>query len=154
MDWITVAILVGLGMFLLVVELFIIPGSTVVGFMGAGFAIAGIVVSYLSMGPLIGSGVLVFTLLIGGYMTYWITKSKTWSRFTLKSGITHRVNTAAQEKVKPGQMGITITPLRPSGTAEFNGEEFEVHSVAGYVAANQKVKAIEVERYKIVVQPQ
>ncbi|WP_281975951.1 NfeD family protein [Halobacillus litoralis] len=50
-----------------------------------------------------------------------------------------------------GMEGETLTPLRPSGTADFAGERLDVVTEGGFVGVHQMVKVIKVEGSRIVV---
>ncbi|WP_328219843.1 NfeD family protein [Ureibacillus terrenus] len=50
-----------------------------------------------------------------------------------------------------GKEGITLTPLRPSGTVLINDERIDVVSEGNYIDADKKVRVIEVEGSRIVV---
>lgn len=50
-----------------------------------------------------------------------------------------------------GMEGQTLTPLRPSGTADFDGERLDVVTEGGFIGVNQRVKVIKTEGSRIVV---
>ena len=50
-----------------------------------------------------------------------------------------------------GVEGITLTILRPSGTAIINDERIDVVSEGGFIPKNTKVKVVKVEGARIVV---
>ncbi|WP_372508719.1 NfeD family protein [Pseudalkalibacillus decolorationis] len=50
-----------------------------------------------------------------------------------------------------GSIGRTHTPLRPSGTAIFEDERYDVVTEGGYIAANKPIKIIKTEGSRIVV---
>jgi membrane-bound serine protease (ClpP class) len=50
-----------------------------------------------------------------------------------------------------GMEGRTLTPLRPSGTAEFDGERLDVVTEGGFIATRQPVKVVKTEGSRIVV---
>lgn len=50
-----------------------------------------------------------------------------------------------------GQIGVTLTPLRPAGVMRLNDERIDIVSDGGFINANESVKVIEVEGSKIVV---
>jgi len=52
-----------------------------------------------------------------------------------------------------GKEGTTITILRPSGTADFDGVRLDVVSEGDFIPIGTKVKIIKVEGRKIVVRP-
>lgn len=50
-----------------------------------------------------------------------------------------------------GQIGVTITPLRPAGSITINDERLDVVTEGSYIENGQKVKVIKVEGSRIVV---
>ena len=50
-----------------------------------------------------------------------------------------------------GKEGITITPLRPSGTVLFEEERLDVVSEGNFIEKDKKVEIIHVEGVKVVV---
>lgn len=50
-----------------------------------------------------------------------------------------------------GKEGVTITPLRPSGTVSINDEYIDVVSEGNYLAKDVKVKVMKVEGSRVVV---
>ncbi|SEH60400.1 membrane-bound serine protease (ClpP class) [Halobacillus karajensis] len=50
-----------------------------------------------------------------------------------------------------GMEGETITPLRPSGTADFDGERLDVVTEGGFIPSNHGVKVVKTEGSRIVV---
>ena len=81
MEWIAVVTLIVVGLALIIVEIIIIPGTTFVGFVGFGFCIAGVFLSFHEFGNTVGwitlgsSGVVTFMLF------YWALRTKTWENF-------------------------------------------------------------------------
>ncbi|SEO32003.1 membrane-bound serine protease (ClpP class) [Amphibacillus marinus] len=49
------------------------------------------------------------------------------------------------------QEGVTVTPLRPSGTAVFNHERLDVVSEGGFISSGQSIKVVKVAGSRIVV---
>ncbi|MDO9573533.1 MAG: NfeD family protein [Candidatus Contubernalis sp.] len=47
--------------------------------------------------------------------------------------------------------GITLTPLRPSGTAEFDGSRIDVVSEGGFIDVNVTVKVVQVDGPRVIV---
>jgi membrane-bound ClpP family serine protease len=50
-----------------------------------------------------------------------------------------------------GKNGVSKTPLKPFGKAEFNGVDMEVCSDGTFIAKDRRVKVIEVAQNKIIV---
>jgi len=50
-----------------------------------------------------------------------------------------------------GREGITVTPLRPSGTVKLDDERLDVVAEGSFIENNTKVKVVKVEGSRIVV---
>jgi len=50
-----------------------------------------------------------------------------------------------------GSTGTVITPLRPSGTVEVDGERLDVVTEGGFIPRDAKVEVINVEGSRIIV---
>lgn len=59
------------GMLLFMLEVFIIPGTTVFGIIGILAIIGGVVASFMEYGPLVGSVVLAGSMVVCGFLTWW-----------------------------------------------------------------------------------
>lgn len=153
MDWIFILAFIILGLALIAAEIIFIPGTTVVGFIGFATTIGGIYYGYEMHGTETGHFILGGTVVIGGIMTYLCFKFEIWRKFALEEKMDGKAYANVKAHLKEGQEGISLSALRPMGTAEFNNEEFEVKTYASYVEANQKVKIIKIENNTIIVEP-
>ncbi|SFB78217.1 NfeD-like C-terminal, partner-binding [Flexibacter flexilis DSM 6793] len=153
LDWILIISLLGIGLLLLLVELFFIPGTTVVGFAGFGCITAGLYFAFRDFGTQTGGWLLLFTTVLGGLITFWGLRSDAWKRFALRKQLTEKVNTHAERTLYIGAVGKAISMLRPAGNAEFDGEIFEVHTIGEMLQVGSLVKVIKIEHYKIIVEP-
>ena len=50
-----------------------------------------------------------------------------------------------------GAMGVAVTPLRPSGKAQFGGQFLDVIAEGDYVSPGGRVQVVEIEGMRIVV---
>ncbi|KGX88918.1 NfeD family protein [Pontibacillus litoralis] len=50
-----------------------------------------------------------------------------------------------------GLCGTAVTPLRPSGTGEFNGERIDVVTEGGFIQARKPVKIVKTEGNRVIV---
>lgn len=66
-----------------------------------------------------------------------------------KTDLGYVANETKQEIV--GKVGVAITPLRPSGRIEINGEYFDVVSQTGFIEQGKKVVVVESMGSRIVV---
>jgi len=58
-----------------------------------------------------------------------------------------------RERGMMGRVGRTVTPLRPVGTAEFDGERISVQAEHGLIDADQAVTVVRVEGNSVFVRP-
>ena len=147
-----IILLVLLGIFLLGVEVFLLPGITVAG-IGA-FISCGISVYYAfarygnTAGIVTLAAILVLsvaTIIIG-------LRDKTWRRLTLKNNIDGQSHTVpAQEHVAIGDRGITITRLAPVGKVTINGHTYEAKSIDSYIDQQTEVEVIDFDNFTVVV---
>lgn len=151
--WIIIISLLAIGLGLIIVELVFIPGTTVVGILGLIFAIVGIVVSYRHFGNDIGLYILIGTLVVTAVTLFLSFRTGTWSRFSLKTTIDSKVNEGMLISLNVGDMGITRSALRPSGTAEFGNKNFEVRTTGSFLEAGTRVKIVRIQSSQVIVEP-
>ncbi|MEH0156081.1 NfeD family protein [Limibacter armeniacum] len=149
-ELITVFSLVGVGVILMIVEFFFIPGTTVAGILGFLSAVTGVYLGYDYFGDTTGHLILLGTGIATAIAFIWSFRSNTWNRFALKDQITSKVN----EDVVPlqvGDLGKTISALRPMGTAEFGGEIYEVRTQGRFLESGLPIRVERVESSKVFV---
>jgi membrane-bound ClpP family serine protease len=128
-----IIILIVAGLLFLLLEVMVIPGSTVVGV--AGFALIAFAVweSYRSFGIPTAHFILLGTIFFTILTIYFSLKSKTWNKIMLNTEVDGRVNELDTNHIKVGDSGITVSRLAPSGKAIFNDEYFEVHTNGEFI---------------------
>lgn len=154
MDITLIVALIGIGILLVVGEIFIIPGTTFVGIIGGLFMIGGVIVAYATHdNPMVGhvafAGTGVATVVLG-VLAYRAIKS---GNYALTDIVATRVNLLSPDGPKVGDEGTTVTALRPEGRAVFNDKKYAVFSLGDYVEAETKVKVTKVSTNKIYVKP-
>ena len=145
-----------IGIVLLAVEIFVIPGFGVSGFLGIVALITGIflVTDSLLEGLLYTAG----TLLVLGIIVYWSFRSprtrRLWQKFTLSTRQTSKEGYVApkvQYEMYLGRTGIALTQLRPAGTADFDGVHLDVVTEGGFIGPRTGIRVIAVEGTRIIV---
>jgi membrane-bound ClpP family serine protease len=142
-----------LSLLLINVELFLIPGTTVFGIVGAIGLIAGVALAY-NYGVYTGNWVLagsLFCLIISFWLFIRMIRNR---RLSMKAQIQGRVNVIANEvKVEVGDEGETISVLRPNGKVMVLGQKFEAYSFGPYIDKGTKVSIAKITSDKIFVKP-
>ncbi|HHU83341.1 MAG TPA: nodulation protein NfeD [Firmicutes bacterium] len=151
-----VVLLFALGIILLAVEAFLIPGFGVAGILGLASIAGSIVLSYTtsSQGLLSLGMAISWTAFLTAVAFQYLRKSRVFDRLVLQTSL------SAEEGYSSGPLydnylgrtGTTISPLRPAGRMEFeDGERLDVVSEGSYIPAGKKVKVMKTEGRRIVV---
>lgn len=160
-------VIVGVGLVLLGVEVFVIPGFGVVGVVGISGVLTGIYLSLLGPGPsavdlLRAALVLAATLLITALLAWSLLRSLPPAARPGAGGIflphLAGVGLGLEERQRLhaellGRQGAAITDLRPVGTAEFAGERLDVVAESEWIAAGTPVHIVSTDGYRRVVRP-
>lgn len=153
---------VGLGLILL--EVFVIPGFGVAGIGGIILVIASLFLAMVGKNPFLDLQAvsmavikltvgLVAALLLILLLAKFLPKSNIFKRFVLSeeekadAGYTSRTN--LNELL--GMEGISLTTLRPAGTAEINGKRVDVVTDSEYIEHNIPIVVTAVEGMRVVV---
>lgn len=152
LDWITVILLIGIGLLLIVVELIFVPGTTIVGILGFVLTCIGIWIGYAALGTTTGHVILAITVLVGALAFVYSFRSDSWARFALKNQNRSRVNDEHPHTLTVGDVGKTISALRPQGTAVFEDRHHEVQTQGEFLAPSTPVRIIRINQNKITVE--
>ena len=158
-DYAALAFIVGVA--LLLVELFVIPGFGIAG-IGGIVLMAGSVFfvfrnAYKLETAVFGLSfaiILAFALAIA--LSYVLPKTRTWNHLVLStamdsgSGFHSAPREDFQEYV--GRSGIALTPLRPAGTVRVDDKRLDVVTAGDFIVRDTPVKIINVEGSKIFVE--
>ena len=158
-----------IGLILLVVEIFIIPGFGIAGILGITFIVGSLTLSLIANDffnfSISGADNLLFALLrISSIMIVAITASVYFGNKFLKSKISRSVVlTDTLEDAKSfnesvnqlnsliGQSGTAMTDLRPAGSVEINKIRHDSISDGDFISKNDLVKVIEIRGNYLVV---
>ncbi len=176
------AAMVVLGVALILLEIFIIPGFGLPGIAGLLMLFGGLVGTFADAGELFpgaGSGrgtdlawamsIVLLSIFVAGAGMYL------FSRYTNKFPIAGRLVLASRASadddasdsllmamspasgvkgapVSVGAVGTATTTLRPSGTAEFGDKLVDVVSEFGFIEAGQRVRVTSVTEYRVGVE--
>ena len=149
---VVIAIL-AIGLLLVFLELFLIPGTTLFGVIGGVALIIGIIMVYMYYGNKWGNlttgtvFVLVIICVIAGFK---VIQSNS---LAMKAEITSKVNVLEKDLYTVGNSGITASELRPGGKALFNGNRIEVFSMGEYIPRDIPIEIIKITNDKIFVNP-
>lgn len=160
------------GVILIIVEIFVIPGFGVAGISGIVLVFAGLVLSLLNNvnfdfeGVEIATvGVAVSTVIIGVFGGFILSLYLGNKLFTAKSGMFRNLSLKTVQEVNDGfvcvetgmfalkgKTGISQTVLRPAGKVFIDDEVFDAIALNGFIDKNTNVKVTKVEATQLYVE--
>ncbi len=144
-----------LGLVLIVVEVYVVPGFNVVGIFGFLSIIFGIGYTFTTHGLTGGVVATMGTMAVGAGLFYVLWRSGAWNRFVLSTSLApDRALTDASEQTRSrylGRTGVAVTPLRPTGVALVDGERLEVATEGEFVATGSRVRVVAMDRRRFFV---
>ncbi|WP_341299809.1 nodulation protein NfeD [Lysinibacillus sp. FSL H8-0500] len=145
-----------IGLALIIAEFFV-PGG-IVGILGGVFIVLSLILAGANMMQMVTAIFIALVIaMIGmvilmkffGKKLHVLNKLVLMDATTTEEGYVSNVNRTELL----GQVGKTLTPLRPSGTMVFGNERIDVVSEGGYIDAHKHVEIVKVEGSRIVVRP-
>ncbi len=158
--------LILLGVVLVLLEIFVIPGTTIVGILGILSIIVGIAMNFGTITPPeipkitgFNNAVIKYTTLtlVGSLLIFFIVIKLIYSipfvsAIVLQGGLQEKaIDTNVLTKVSIGMEGFAITECKPIGLADFNGNIVECEAVGEFVKRNKKIEIINIAGNKIYV---
>lgn len=159
-----------LGLLLIGLEIFVIPGFGVVGISGIGLILFGLALATVERMPqspaewsILGASLVKFGLALVGAiavaftLTRYLPNIPIANRLMLPSpdDVEHldpiKTAQAAEALALLGAIGTSATMLRPAGMAQFGESFIDVVTEGGFVPAGAQVRVIEIEGNRIVV---
>ena len=156
-------LLVGLGLLLLAVEIFVTPGFGVTGVFGIGALIAGLTLSLIGAGAtaeiVIGAITrvavsLLLALVASVVLLRLLPKLPFGRQLILHTGLgadTGYASAPASDRQWLGKQGTAVSPLRPAGIADIEGKRVDVVSEGEWIDATTPIEVIRVDGNRIVV---
>jgi len=163
-------LIIVIGLLLLIVELFILPGFGVAGITGFLLVMIGLLLSLQDFvlpdpalpweGDLFRGNLLTVVASFGASLLMAVALlrylvpamagrvSGPYLDADLKASHADSKETARIDK---GETGVALTPLRPAGKAEFHGEPFDVVTRGDFIDRNDPVIATAIEGNRIIV---
>jgi len=148
-----IVLLILVGIALLVAEFFIFIGSAIAGIAGFILTAMGVFLAYKTYGTATGNFTLVVSIIIFLIAVYFSLRSKTWKKIALHSEIVGKVNTIEGDKIKVGDIGITVSKVAPMGKVKVNDIVVEANSTGIYIEENSEVEVVKVYESNILIKP-
>ena len=143
------------GVGLLLVELLAIPGFGIAGVPGLLAVFASLYLSFRDVrsAAYVVGGSLAMTLLVAALSLRYVKRSRTWSQIVLKTRQWREEGYTAPADLERwvGRTGRAVTPLRPSGVIEVDGERLDASTDGEFLDRGTPVRVIRAEGLRLVV---
>ncbi len=151
------------GLILLGLELFVVPGFGIAGALGIAALLAGFTLSLFGSGTtwdvvLWAAGRVVFSLIVAIVaslvMLRYLPRLPFGRRLVLETGLSPGYGasgTSDRESSWVGKVGTAISPLRPAGIADIEGERVDVVSDGEFIEPDTPVVVTRVDGNRVVV---
>ena len=157
-----VALIFVVGLALIVLEVFVIPGFGVAGILGLILMLASVFYTFFQSTDNVSTALLwlsisiILTSVLAILATVFLPKSAPFQHFALSTVMSteegyHSAGSLDFQSYL-GKTGVALTPLRPAGTVKIDNKRLDVVTVGDFIAQNTPVKVLEVEGSKISVE--
>ena len=158
-------LLIGAGLILIALEVFVFPGFGVAGALGILTLGAGVILSMLGRFPTLPDlslavTVLLSSLIITGVFAFVLLRHLKWARsfggLFLRQATTAELGYVSSDVREDlvGQIGTAGTDLRPAGVGMFGEERIDVVSEGDWIEAGRAIEILRSEGYRHVVREQ
>ena len=156
-------LLVALGVVLLALEVFVLPGFGITGVLGILALLGGFVLSLIGAGvtgagllSAVGRVSLSLLIALGASLALlrFLPRLPYGRRLVLDTGLNALAGYASAPETDRrwiGKRGTALSPLRPAGIAELDGERVDVVSQGEYIESNTLIEVVRVDGNRIVV---
>ncbi|WP_295987894.1 NfeD family protein [uncultured Alistipes sp.] len=152
MELLLIIALILFGVLFLVAELVFLPGVSVGGILSLICFGSSIYMAFHELGTEAGITATLVCLVLAAAATVLSLRSKTWQRFSLRQKIASSSMPApAEENIRPGDRGVTLSRLAPAGKIEIQGRIYEARSLDSYVDPRTPVEVVGFENFTIIV---
>ena len=143
-----------IGLVLIGLEVYVVPGINVVGVLGVIGVGVGVVLAFVEGGPLAGSLAFVGAGAAGAGLYTYLWRSGAADRFVLRTELRETAAAAAEQDSRArlmGKTGVALSPLRPTGVADIDGVRVEVRTEGAFIAAGSRVRVVAMDRSRFFV---
>ncbi len=144
-----------LGLVLLILEVAVVPGFGLTGFLGIASVFTSIILAFGDVQTALFSLSIAISVSVLAVILLWsrIRQSRLWKRLVLSHEESPQAGYRAPADFSylVGKTGVALSPLRPAGTAQIDGGRYDVVSEGGFVAAKSSVEVVHVEGTRVVV---
>lgn len=152
MEMFLIVLLIVFGVLFLVAELVLLPGVSIGAILALVCYGSAVYIAFRDFGAVVGCVVCLIVLILSAIAVALSLRARTWQRFSLKQKVVSScISTPAEQNVRIGDKGTTLSRLSPMGKVEIGGRIFEARSPEGYVDPKTEVEVVGFENFNVIV---
>ncbi len=151
MSFLGVIGLILLGVVLILIELFIVPGISISGIAGIIALAAAVYAGYESYGEPTGHYILIIAIIIFIIMLIIALRSNTWKNLSLTTNTEGTAYKYDEKSVQKGDTGIAVSRLTPGGKVMIKEKLYDAHSEEGLIKPHQEIYVKKLESNQLIV---
>ena len=140
------------GLVLLALEIFVVPGFSIPGIAGIGCLIYSSIKAWRDYGPWAGLAIIVVSFVAFVIAAVTFPKTRAAKRMTQTRNLKDDIGVDTSLAALVGKTGIAQTILRPSGTALIDDTPVSVVTDGEFIDPNTPIRVLEVEGNRVVVE--
>lgn len=148
-----------IGVIMLLVEIFV-TGFGIFGVLGIGAVLASLIMAGATVGQVgLAVGLAVFLSLAAGFWAYRRIKSNQsllWRGLILTDSTSSEKGYLSHQDKEQlrGKVGLSLTPLRPAGTIEIDGNRVDAVTEGSFISSGEQVVVQDVTHGRVIVRVQ
>lgn len=140
-----------MGLILILIEVFLIPGTTVVGIFGFLVSLVGVYYAFSNFEAGVAIGITSIAAVANVAAIWYAFTSDVWRHFSLKKTLKGGAFDGRTLGLGVGMIGRTISDIKPFGKVLFGDQVYEVKSEEGFIEVGKEVNIVKIENNKILV---
>ncbi len=152
METVIVILLIIMGVVLLLIELFLIPGISVAGIAGVLFFGGAIYYAYDTLGTTAGHFTLIASIVVLALAIWIFLRSRALEKMALNTEIESKIDPLKDVKVQPGDKGFAVSRLAPMGKVKVNGFIVEAKTNSDFIDDGDEIVVLEVLKTNVLVE--
>ncbi len=146
-----VAILLFIGIVLILVEIFFLPGITLAAIGGVLFTAAGLWFAYARISATAGHISLIAGLVLFGVGFLYLVKSKALDKIALNTNVESTIADKEILKIHQGDHGVTLSRLNPIGKVKVNDIVVEAKTLDTFIDEGVTITVLKVFPTQVIV---
>ena len=147
-----VLILLLVGVILLLIEMFLIPGLSIAGIGGVLFLGGGVYYAYANIGADAGHLALLGAFIMMAIAVFIFIRSKALEKMSLKTEIEGKNDPLEGIDLQIGDKGITTSRLAPMGKIRVKGHMVEAKAIDDFIDQDEEVIITKVQSTNVLVE--